>query len=582
MTTSYKKVLRNRVENELLCGDQCGLAGHALPCLLLFNPGVGETFAVNVRFAFLGSFHAKNSDDDGGIAVDLNVHFFIEGLRWLIVGRFDAGEKLAFVGHAAVNFDGDEGFCQKHVQRFGVLLFDGVAPGGFEAEDTAAFVAGIVLTRCGNRRDRDQGREDSECLFHRWALSCAGTLFFQSKAHGGSRAKKSFENCAECNWEKERAAEWAAPFTTDNLFTSIHHCGESSRKNRGMAQSRRSRGLGDGDFGAEIDVLNRVEEFYPLVHWALEGFAAADEAGAAGALVDDGGGDRFLEIVRAAGAAAVDESRAAHVAIRDLIAAEINGVIAREVGVDALIEFAVAGIADVERLIAAVIFRELLLDDVGFDGDAEMIGLAGKVGREVVILVFFKGVVAEIAPENGGHAEFMRVSESLADFDDLAAALIRTEINCGADGGCAHVVCLLDGAEENLVGFVGIGEELVVIELYEEGDFVRVFAGDGAEDAEGGSDGVATAFDGELDDVFAVKIVGIFREAGAGGVLDALVHGKNGEIAGAAEAAGVEHTMEAGEDARITVRWSEDAVYEIRAGKVKAFLGDFRRAEAEE
>ena len=63
--------------------------------------------------------------------------------------------------------------------------------------------------------------------------------------------------------------------------------------------------------------------------------------------------------------------------------------------------------------------------------------------------------------------------------------MIGTEIDRGADRGCAHVVRLLDGAEENLIGFVGIGEEFVVIELHEEGNFVGVLAGDRAENAKG-------------------------------------------------------------------------------------------------
>jgi len=65
-----------------------------------------------------------------------------------------------------------------------------------------------------------------------------------------------------------------------------------------------------------------------------------------------------FEIVCAGCAAGVDEARAAHVAIRDLVAAEIDGMIAGEVGVDALVEFTVAGIAHIEHLIAAVYFPE--------------------------------------------------------------------------------------------------------------------------------------------------------------------------------------------------------------------------------
>ena len=93
--------------------------------------------------------------------------------------------------------------------------------------------------------------------------------------------------------------------------------------------------------------LSSLDAFF---HRALEGFAAGDQAHAAGALVDDGGGDGFLEIVGAGCAAAVDQARAAHVAIGDLVAAEVDGMIAGEFGVDALVEFSVAGIAVLSAL----------------------------------------------------------------------------------------------------------------------------------------------------------------------------------------------------------------------------------------
>ena len=161
---------------------------------------------------------------------------------------------------------------------------------------------------------------------------------------------------------------------------------------------------GYSDFGAQVDILDDVEELDAFLHGALEGLAAGDEAGTASALVDDGGGNGFFEVIGAGSAAAVDEAGAAHVAVGDLIASQVDGVIAGEIGVDALIKFAVAGIAHIEGLVAAVIFGELLLDDIGLDGHAEMIGLAGEVGGEVIVLVLLEGVVAEIAPENRGHA----------------------------------------------------------------------------------------------------------------------------------------------------------------------------------
>src|SRR5712692_7945132 len=122
-------------------------------------------------------------------------------------------------------------------------------------------------------------------------------------------------------------------------------------------------------------------------------------------------------------------------------------MVAGQVGVDALVELAVAGTVRVERLIAAVIFRELLLDNVRLDGHAEMVGLAGEVGGEVIVLVLLESAVAEIAPEDGGHAELVRVREGLADLHDLAATLVGTEIDGRANRGGAEVVGLLHSAE---------------------------------------------------------------------------------------------------------------------------------------
>src|SRR5215475_2317981 len=146
--------------------------------------------------------------------------------------------------------------------------------------------------------------------------------------------------------------------------------------------------LGDRDLGTEVDVLYCVEELDTIFHGPLECLAAGDEAGAAGALVDDGGGYGFFEVVGTGGSAGVDKAGAAHIAVGDLVAAEVDGMIAGKVGVNALVELAVARIAHVEGFVAAVIFRELLLDDVGFDGDAQMVGLSSEVGGEVVVLVF--------------------------------------------------------------------------------------------------------------------------------------------------------------------------------------------------
>ena len=56
-------------------------------------------------------------------------------------------------------------------------------------------------------------------------------------------------------------------------------------------------------------------------------------------------------------ATGVDEPGPAHVTIGDLVPAEVDGVVAGEFRVDALVELAVAGAAGVQGFEAAVVLR---------------------------------------------------------------------------------------------------------------------------------------------------------------------------------------------------------------------------------
>ena len=205
-----------------------------------------------------------------------------------------------------------------------------------------------------------------------------------------------------------------------------------------------------------------------------------------------------------------------------------------ELGVDAVVGLAVGVLLGGQRLVAAVVGGQLLLDDVGLDGDAQVVGLAGEVGRGVVVLVLLEGRVAGVAPEDGGQAQLVRGVEGLADLDDLPRGLGRAEVDGGAHRHRAHVGRLLDGAEHDLVELVRVGEELVVVHLHDERDLVGVLARHRAQHAEGGGDGVAAALDGQLDDVLRIEVVGVGRERGAGRVLDALVDRQDRQVAGAA------------------------------------------------
>src|SRR6266404_8691335 len=101
----------------LFRSDQRARRGHTLPRSTDLYPGIEKSFAVNVGLAFLRPFDSKHSDDYSDIPVHLDVALLGDGLRWLVVWRLDARQKLALGGNTSVDVDGYKRICQQHVQR---------------------------------------------------------------------------------------------------------------------------------------------------------------------------------------------------------------------------------------------------------------------------------------------------------------------------------------------------------------------------------------------------------------------------------------------------------------------------------
>ena len=59
-------------------------------------------------------------------------------------------------------------------------------------------------------------------------------------------------------------------------------------------------------------------------------FSAGDESGSASAFVDDGGFDGLLEVIFAGGPAGINETGTAHIAVSDLVAGQVDGVVGGE------------------------------------------------------------------------------------------------------------------------------------------------------------------------------------------------------------------------------------------------------------
>src|SRR5439155_324704 len=151
------------------------------------------------------------------------------------------------------------------------------------------------------------------------------------------------------------------------------------------SRNRRPTSSSDRYGWMKIYVLDQVEQPDAFLHRALKRFAAGNQPRAAGALVDHRELRGVGEIVPARFAARIDETGAAHETVDDLVARQVDWMVAGQLGVNQVVGFAEL----FERAIASVVGGLLLLDDVRFDRDAEVVGLSGEIGAGVVILVPF-------------------------------------------------------------------------------------------------------------------------------------------------------------------------------------------------
>ena len=106
-----------------------------------------------------------------------------------------------------------------------------------------------------------------------------------------------------------------------------------------------------------------------------------------------------------------------------------------------------------------------------------------------------------------------------------------------------------------------------MVQLDDERDPVHVPAGDDAQAAERGGDGVAVGGDGQVAQVGRVEVGRELGEAGGRRVLDALVDGEDRHVARAGQSARVVERAEVAEHGRRAVRVPEDVVDHVGPGE---------------
>lgn len=283
-------------------------------------------------------------------------------------------------------------------------------------------------------------------------------------------------------------------------------------------------------FFTQINVLDRIQNLDSLIHWPLERLSSRNQSHPTCAFVDDSSLHRILQIVVAARSARINQSRASHVAIRDLIPAKIYRVIRRQISINAFIRFSITAPFQIERLISTVVLGQFLLYDVGLNGHAEMVCLSRQIRRNVIIPVSLEIRIPQIAPQNRRHPELVRAMKGLAHLDDLPSALLASKINGRADGDRSHVPGLVNMREHDLIELVRICEQLVVIELHDKRNLGRELFRARTQNTQSRSHRIASALDRQTDDVDRIEIDRIPGKARAGAVLHALIHRQNAQV----------------------------------------------------
>ena len=144
----------------------------------------------------------------------------------------------------------------------------------------------------------------------------------------------------------------------------------------------------------------------------------------------------------------------------------------------------------------------------------------------------FESGIPQVSPKNGPHSQLMGLAKSLGDLLDLTVAVLRAVIDRCPNSYRTHIKGLLDTGKKDLVMFIGIGQEFIVVDLDDKRDFMGVFPGDSSQDPERGGNGIAPSGYCQLNDVFRIKIDGIRGKGSSGCMFDALIHSQYGKISG--------------------------------------------------
>ncbi|MNQ97621.1 hypothetical protein D3C85_1132770 [compost metagenome] len=117
----------------------------------------------------------------------------------------------------------------------------------------------------------------------------------------------------------------------------------------------------------------------------------------------------------------------------------------------------------------------------------------------------------------------MRLFESLRDCNDLTIGFCRSEIDGRTYGHRSKIPGFLYRAKHNLVILIGIAEQFIMIQFYNERDFMSIFSRHHTEASNCACYCITAPLNGQVNNVTRIKIHRVCTKRGTGTVFNTLV-----------------------------------------------------------
>jgi len=136
--------------------EQAGVASDALPSGILVDPGIGEAAGVLIRLAVVKTLGVIDADNDGGIAIELDLEILHAHDGGLELGIANVGEKLVVRAELTVPFGAHDVVADQTLQGAGIMRQLRLVPHSFERDELAFLRSGRLVILRGSKRHQQK------------------------------------------------------------------------------------------------------------------------------------------------------------------------------------------------------------------------------------------------------------------------------------------------------------------------------------------------------------------------------------------------------------------------------------------